>query len=76
MQLRFKALTLHLSDGISISTYSVLEAEQHDLQLTDGGAVKVQLQLELRQGVGDDFPVCHANKVSQTHDEGGDVLRF
>lgn len=58
------------------NTYSVLEAEQHDLQLTDGGAVKVQLQLELRQRVGDDFPVSHADEVSQTDHEGGDVLRL
>lgn len=58
------------------NTYSILEAKQHDLQLTDGGAVEVQLQLELRKCVGDDFPICHADKVSQTDHEGGDVLRL
>jgi len=59
-----------------VNTYSILEAEQHDLQLTDGGAVKVQLQLELRQGVSDDLPVGHAHEIGQTHNQGGDVLRF
>lgn len=63
-------------DGVCVHTHSILEAEQHDLQLTDGGALKVQLQLELRQRAGDDFPVCHANKVGQTDHEGGDVLRL
>ncbi len=58
------------------NTYSILEAKQHDLQLTDGRAVKVQLQLQLRQRVGDDLPVRHANKFSQTDHEGGDVLRL
>ena len=56
------------------NTYSILEAKQQDLQLTDGGTVEVQLQLELRQRVGDDLPVRHANKVGQADHEGGDVL--
>lgn len=55
-------------------TYSILEAKQHNLQLADSSAVKVELQLEPRQCVGDDLPVCHANKVSQADYEGGDVL--
>ena len=62
--------------GACIHTHSILEAKQHDLQLTDGGAFEVQLQLELRQRAGDDFPVCHANKVGQTDHEGGNVLRL
>lgn len=62
--------------GVCVHTHCILEAEQHDLQLTDGGAFEVQLQLELRQRAGDDFPVCHANKVGQTDHEGGNVLRL
>ena len=57
-------------------THSVLEPEQHHLQLADGGAVEVQLQLELRQRVGDDLPVRHANEVGQADHQGGDVLRL
>lgn len=57
-------------------TYSVLEAEQNNLQLADGGAVEVQLQLQLRQRVGNDFPVSHADEVSKADDELGDVLRL
>lgn len=63
-------------DASVFNTHSILEAKQHDLQLADGRAVEVQLQLELRQRVGDDFPVCHANKISQTDHKGGDVLRI
>ena len=55
-------------------TYSILEAKQKDLQLTDGGAVEVQLQLELGQRVGDDLPVGHANKVGQTDHQSRDML--
>lgn len=58
------------------NTHSILESKQHDLQLADGSAVKVQLQLELRQRAGDDFPVRHANELGQTDHEGGDVLRL
>lgn len=64
-----------LSDSRSFNTHSVLESKQHNLQLADGGAVKVQLQLELRQCGGDDLPVRHANKISQTDHKSGDVLR-
>lgn len=59
-----------------LNTHSILESKQHDLQLADGGAVKVQLQLELRQRAGDDLPVRHANEIGQTGHESGDVLRL
>lgn len=67
---------IRFCNGKVFNTHSILEAKQHDLQLTDGGAVKVQLQLELRQRVGDDFPVRHANEVGQADHKGGDVLRL
>lgn len=59
-----------------LNTHSILESKQHNLQLADGGAVKVQLQLELRQRAGDDLPVRHADEISQTDHESGDVLRL
>lgn len=59
-----------------MDTHSVLETEQHHLQLTDGGAVEVQLQLELRQRAGDDFSVGHAHELGQADHQGGDVLRL
>lgn len=55
-------------------THSVLEAKQHHLQLADGRAVEVQLQLELRQRAGDDLPVGHAHELGQADHQGGDVL--
>ena len=73
-------LSLHMQPFISTcdasvcNTHGILEAKQQDLQLADGCAVEVQLQLELRERVGNDFPVCHANKISQTDHKGGDVL--
>lgn len=65
-----------LTKSLCWQTYSILEAEERHLQLTDGGAVEVQVQLQHGQGVSDNLPVRHANKVSQTGHQGGDVLRF
>lgn len=61
---------------LCLNTHSILESKQHNLELADGSAVKVQLQLELRQRAGDDLSVRHANKIGQTDHESGDVLRL
>lgn len=63
-------------DTVVFDTHSILETEQHHLQLADGGAVKVQLQLQLRQRAGNDLPVGHAHELGQAHHQGGDVLRL
>lgn len=59
-----------------MNTHSILETKQHNLELADGGAVKVQLQLELGERAGDDLPVRHAHEISQTDHQSGDVLRL
>lgn len=69
-------LSLCVSVLVRGNTHSILESKQHHLELADGGAVKVQLQLELRQRAGDDLPVRHAHEISQADHQGGDVLRL
>lgn len=54
--------------------HRILEAEERHLQLADSCAVEVQLQFELREGVGNYFPVRHPHKISQTRHQCGDVL--
>lgn len=57
-------------------TYSILKTKEHHLDLTDPMAVKVQLQLQLRQGGGYDLPVCGPHKFSEACDESCDVFPF
>lgn len=57
-----------------LDAHRVLEAEERHLQLADSCAVEVQLQFELRQGVGNYFPVRHPHKISQTCHQCGDML--
>lgn len=73
---RRERIFLSVSVIFCLNTHSILESKQHNLQLADGGAVKVQLQLELGQRAGDDLPVRHANEISQTDHKSGDVLRL
>lgn len=57
-----------------LDAHRILEAEERHLQLADSCAVEVELQFELREGAGDDFPVCHPHKISQTCHQCGDML--
>lgn len=52
----------------------VLEAEEHQLYLVDGGGVEVQVQLELRDGGRHDTPLRGMDEVSEDADDLLDVF--
>lgn len=52
----------------------VLEAEEHQLYLVDGGGVEVQVQLELGDGGGHDAPLWGMDEVSKDADDLLDVF--
>lgn len=72
-------VTTHLAASVGEATaqchtYRILETKEHHLHLVDAVAVKVQLQLQLRQCSGYDFPVSGPHKLSEARDEGRDVF--
>lgn len=52
----------------------VLEAEEHQLYLVDGGGVEVQVQLELGDGGRHDAPLRGMDEVSEDADDLLDVF--
>lgn len=63
-----------MSERTCLFSDRVLEPEQHELNLVDGGRVKVQVQLQLGDGGRHDAPLWGMDEVSQDADDLLDVL--